>query len=101
MFKLKKTEAASVSIQRKKDALALRFCEDPAFSWVLEKFVRLIISQASILKKSLTRSNLALAQMGVTNIRTLKRILLIIVKKQCLDILKGGIWCFFVESIEA
>ena len=31
-FKLKKTEAARASIQRKKDALALRFCEDPAFS---------------------------------------------------------------------
>lgn len=63
--------------------------------------MRLIISQASILKKSLTRSNLALAQMGVTNIRTLKRISLIIIKKQCFDILRGGIWCFFVESIEA
>lgn len=30
--------------------VVLRFCEDPTFSWVLEKFVKLIISQASIFK---------------------------------------------------
>lgn len=63
--------------------------------------MKLIISQPSIFKESLSISNLALAQMGVTNIRTLKRISLIIIKKQCLDILRGGIWWFFMESIEA
>lgn len=63
--------------------------------------MKLIISQARVLKKSLATSNLALAQMGVTNIRTLKRISLIIIKKQCLDIIGGRIWYFFVKSIEA
>lgn len=38
--------------------------------------------------------------MCVTNISTLKMILLIIVSKQCLDILRGGVCFFSMESSE-
>lgn len=38
--------------------------------------------------------------MCITNISTLKMILLIIVSKQCLDILRGGVWVFSMESSE-